>query len=141
MGVRESLTACLDSLVRGEITCAKALPIGFMTAMNMVAVVLPRKSNHSSLYFAGRIWKIAWEMLAKNFRIIWVSYLGPGDARGHGTHLADDEERVGSVTRERPCSASVPNPCGENQADGTKVALKRSDPHKLTLQGSLVEPA
>ena len=77
-------------------------------------------------------------MLAKNFQIIQVSYLGSCDARGHGTHLADDEERVGSVVRERPCSASVPNPCGENQADGTKVALKRSDRHKLTLQGSLV---
>ena len=141
MGGQEGLTACLDSLVRGEITCAKALPIGFMTAMTMVAVVLPRKSNHSSLYFAGRISKIAWEMLAKNFRIIQVSYLCPWGMRGYGTHLAGDEESVGSVARERTCSASVPNPRGENQADGTKVALKRSDPHKLTLQGSLVEPA
>ena len=47
------LTACLGPLVSGAITCAKAPPTGFMMAMTIVAVVLPRTLNHSSLYFVG----------------------------------------------------------------------------------------
>jgi len=75
------LTACLGPLVRGAITCAKAPPIGFMMAMIIVAVVLPRKLNHNSLYLAGSTWKTACEMLAKNFRTSNVSYPGPGSTR------------------------------------------------------------
>ena len=109
-------------------------------AMTMVAVVLPCMLNHSWLYVVGRTWKTACEILAKNFRIMQVSYSGSCGARGHETHLADEEEGVGPVPRDRTCSTSIPNPCGENQADGTEVALKQSDRHKLTLQGSPVEP-
>ena len=53
------LTDCLGPLVSGAITCAKAPPIGFMIAMTIVAVVLPRTLNHISLYFVGSTWKIA----------------------------------------------------------------------------------
>lgn len=61
------LTACFGPLVSGAITCAKAAPIGFMMAMAIVAVVLPRTLNHNSLYFVGSTWKTACEMLATNF--------------------------------------------------------------------------
>jgi len=64
MGV---LTACFGPLVSGAITCARAPPIGFMTAMAIVAVVLPCRLNHNSLYFVGSTWKTACEMLATNF--------------------------------------------------------------------------
>lgn len=70
------LTDCLGPLVNGAITCAKAPPTGFMMAMTIVAVVLPRVLNHSSLYFVGSTWKTACEMLAKNFQTTVISYLG-----------------------------------------------------------------
>jgi hypothetical protein len=119
----------LGPLVNGAITCAKAPPIGFMIAMTMVAVVLPRASNHSSLYFAGSTWKTACEMLAKNFQITRVSYSRVGQ-EGCITYLTDDEESVGSIAREGACSASIPNPGGENQADGTEIALEQKNRYK-----------
>ena len=64
-----------------------------------------------------------------------MSYLDSCGARGHETHLANDEKSVGPVTGNRACRASIPNPGGKNQTDGTKVALKRSDRHKLTIEG------
>ena len=70
------LTACLGPLVSGAITCAKAPPTGFMMAMTIVAVVLPRMLNHSSLYFVGSTWKTACDRLAKNFQINHVNCLG-----------------------------------------------------------------
>ena len=45
-----------------------------MTVITMVAVVLPRRLNHNSLYLAGITWKMACGMLAKNLRIIHVRY-------------------------------------------------------------------
>ena len=91
------LTACFGPPASGAITCAKAPPIGFMMDMTVVAVVLPRMSNHTSLYFVGSTWKTACEMLAKNFEIIHVSW---SPQKGHVTHLANDEESVGFVARE-----------------------------------------
>lgn len=75
------LTACLGPLVSGAITCAKAPPIGFMMAITIVAVVLPRTLNHSSLYFVGSTWNIACDRLATNFETKHVSCLGPHRAR------------------------------------------------------------
>lgn len=67
MGHREVLTDCFGSFNSGEITCAKALPMGFMIAITIVAVVLPRTLNHNSLYFVGSTWNTACGMLEKNF--------------------------------------------------------------------------
>ena len=61
------LTDRLGPPVNGAITCATPAPTGFVMDMTMVAVVLPRVLNHSSLYFVGITWKTACEMLAKNF--------------------------------------------------------------------------
>ena len=126
----------LGPLVNGAITCAKAPPIGFMMAMTIVAVVLPRASNHSSLYFAGSTWKTACEMLAKNFQITRVSHYRVGQ-EGCITHLTDEEEGVGSIARERARSASIPNPGGDNQADGAEIALEQKDRYK-SLGGNWV---
>ena len=80
------LTACLGPLVRGAITCARAPPIGFMIAMTIVAVVLPRTLNHCSLYVVGRTWKTACDKLAKNFQTNHVSFLGTrGQKRSRDT--------------------------------------------------------
>ena len=73
---RGVLTDVFGPLVSGATSCATPAPTGFMTAMIIVAVVLPRTLNHNSLYFAGTTWKIACGMLAKNLRITRVSYPG-----------------------------------------------------------------
>ena len=77
------LTDCFGPLVSGAINCAMPEPIGFMTAITIVAVVLPRRLNHNSLYFAGSIWKMACGILAKNLAITCVRYpCGVRDVRG-----------------------------------------------------------
>lgn len=106
------LTDFLDSLVSGDITCAIPAPTGFMMAMTIVAVVLPRALNHNSLYFVGIIWKIACGMLAKNLRI--TRELSLFVQRSRTAYLANDEESVGSFARERACSSSIANPSSEN---------------------------
>ena len=108
------LTACLGPLVSGAITCAKAPPIGFMMAMTIVAVVLPRTLNHSSLYFVGSTWKTACDKLAKNFQAKHVSFLASGAQNWHVTYLTGNEQCVGFIARERFSGASVPNPGCEN---------------------------
>lgn len=77
------LTDCFGPLVSGAITCATPAPIGFMTAITIVAVVLPRRLNHNSLYFAGITWKMACGTLAKDLEITHVRYsCGVRDIRG-----------------------------------------------------------
>jgi hypothetical protein len=77
------LTDCFGPPVSGAINCAIPEPTGFMTAITIVAVVLPRRLNHDSLYFAGITWKMACGMLAKNLEIIRVRYsCGVRDVRG-----------------------------------------------------------
>lgn len=77
------LTDCFGPPVSGAINCATPAPTGFTTAITIVAVVLPRRLNHNSLYFTGSIWKMACGMLDKDLEITHVRYsCGVRDVRG-----------------------------------------------------------
>lgn len=52
----------------GDISWPMAPPTGLATAMIIVAVVRPLRSNHVSLYMGPRTWNMGWAIAAKNCR-------------------------------------------------------------------------
>ena len=52
----------------GLSSCPMAPPMGLETAMTIVAVVRPLRSNHVSEYFEPRTWKIGWAIEVKSWR-------------------------------------------------------------------------